>query len=497
MERLKNNIKSNAVWLLVLSLSSKAFAFMREVLLAYFFGVGVLLDAYNTGIAFSNTLLFIFSGGAFIPIIISHLISSKGKEENRKLNGFFIVLILLSFVFAFITMFLAPYFVGSSDISEDIILVVRITSFSTVFYALSSIIRAVLNSIDEYRFSGAQDLVMVSIIVLGILISSTGNSLFILSISLLIASLFRVLVQLPGIYKYKKKIEWGVKFDWGGIKYYSLSLFPMVLATTIPQFMVIVTRVISLEIGEGVVSSLSYADRTSELFKSIVAYSLGAVIIAPMSFALAKKKYADFNNLLHKSLVFSFWISTPLFFIFLLWGGELATLLYQRGEFGVEASRMTGIALSCYSISTLLSSPIYILMSAIYTLRDWKVVLRTSTIAVVISIIFMVLTYKWWGVVGVALSIGLYAVLTFILLYSYLSVRFDYNLSYSLMKSYRPILIINLVTFISGYLLYIVNPIFLGLVPFIFLGLSHYTKEDTYIQVKSVISEGLNRYNKV
>lgn len=484
-----NNIKSNAVVLLIFSLLSKALAFGREILLAYYFGVGLMLDAFNTGITFSNTLLFIFSGGAFIPILISFALAVKSREQKRELNGFLLILFVLSIIISLATVITAPYFVVNVNeaIRGDVILVLRLTAFSSTFYALSSIIRALLNSKGEYRFSGAQDFVMIFIILVGIFISQGGNSLVILSLSFLIASMFRVLVQIPMVYRYREDIFTGIEVRRGAIMNYASSLFPMMFATLIPQVMIIATRLLSSQIGEGVVSGLSYADRTSDLIKSIVAYSLGAVIVAPMAQHLQDGKYDRFMKLLNRSLLFAFFVSIPIFFIFMLWGKEIIYILYERGSFTSQATVITGTALSYYSIATLFSSPIFILMSAMYSSKNWKGVFLTTSIAVFVGLMFMLMTYKSMGVIGIAISLGIYSAITFTLLYVIILKMVGGLYKGDFLYALGKLFVVNLISFTLGYLMYGISPFLLLIIPVIYILISIITKEPLFKEIVDMV----------
>ncbi|MBI2356908.1 hypothetical protein HYV12_02580 [Candidatus Dojkabacteria bacterium] len=480
-----SNIKINALILLMFSLLAKAMAFGREILLAYFFGAGLLLDAFNSGIAFSNSLLFIFSGGAFIPILISFVLESKSESEKRKLNGFLLLLFLLSVIISIATIFLAPYFVGGVNeaIRADVMYVLRVTAFSSTFYALSSIVRAVLNSKGEYKYSGAQDFAMIVVIVVGIIFASKGNALHILSMSFLIASIFRVIVQIPAIITHKEHFSIGFTLDWTSLRQFSLSLFPMVFATLIPQIMIVMTRLISSHLGEGVISGLSYADRTSDLIKSIVAYSLGAVIVAPMAKYIQEGRKDKFMEILNKSLLFSFLISIPLFFLFLLWGREIIQILYQRGSFTAEATTVTGMALSYYSVATLFSSPIFILMSAMYSSKNWKGVISTATVSVLLGVLFMLTTYKSIGIIGVALSVGVYSLTTFIL--TYWVILRDVGIQYFqlLIPGLMKLFAVNGLTFITSYILYLYSPILVLLAPVLYLIISYKLREPLFLEL--------------
>lgn len=491
-----SSLKRNALVLLLLSLLSKGLAFLREILLAYYFGVGLLLDAFNTGTAFSNSLLFIFSGGAFIPLLISFVVSAEKKEERKGLNGFLIFLFALSVILSMSVVFFSPHLVSNvaPSIKDQVVTVLQITAFSSAFYALSSIIRAYLNAKNEYTLSGAQDFVMIGVILGGIVLSqSSNNPLEVLSYTFLISSIFRVIVQLPALYHHRKEIFVGVVFEKQHIYRYTNLLFPMVFATLIPQIMVITTRLISSHMGEGVVSALSYADRTSDLIKSIVAYSLGAVLVTPFAKYLTNGQKEKFFDLLNKSLLFSFFVSLPLFFIFLLWGQEIVQIIYQRGSFNLEATIITGRALSYYSIATLFSSPIFILMYAMYSMKSWKGVLFSTSISVIFGILFMYTTYSTLGIIGVTLGLGIYSLTAFIALYLTILRVNDLKFSKVFNLGLLKLVLVNLLTFITGYMLYIVNPVLIVIIPFIYILLSHKFKETTITEVFSLIRKGVEK----
>lgn len=491
-----SSIKKNAILLFLISVFAKGFAFLREILLAYYFGAGLLIDAYNAGITLSNSLLFLFSGGAFIPLLISFILDTQNVKDKKRLNGFFLFLISLSLLIVLVTYIFAPYLISSVNeaIRSDVVSVVRITAFATFFYALSSIIRAILNSYSEYKFSGAQDLVMTIVLVIGIFLAKDGRSLEVLSYTLLFASMFRVIIQVPSLVRASKNWVWDIELKIRSIFDYSRSFFPMILATLIPQIMIVSTRIVSSHLGEGVISGLSYADRTSDLVKSLVAYSLGAVIVAPLSKSLKNGDSDKFMKVLNKSLVYSFAVSIPLFFVFLFWGSDIVQLLYQRGSFTSDATAITGEALSYYAFATLFSSPIFVVMSAMYSSQNWKGVMLTTGIAVLVGTSFMFMTYQEWGIMAVALSLGVYSIITFVMLYSIVVRNHGIKYSLDLLQPILKLVAINFLSFTPAFFLYENNILYMALIPVIYIILSAISKEMVFVNTYKSSIKILKRF---
>jgi len=480
-----SNLKKEAVILFIFSGLSKILAFYREILLAAFFGTSLILDAYYAGTAFSNFLLFFFSGGAFIPLLISFYSKSQRKKS---LNLFFLMLFLLSFLLSCLTVLWGENILQgvSKDIRSQALVVLRLTSFSTIFYVVSSIMRAMLNSFGSYRWSGLQDFIMIVVVIVGIYLAKNNDALYILSVTFLVSSIFRVLVQLPAFVKNIGKIPLSVNWDFKSIIFYSKKFFPLMLVIMIPQLFIVYTRNVASGIDVGSLAGLAFAERTSDVAKSILAFSLGAVIVNPMSKMADNKNRGSFVGILNKALKYVFFLSIPLGLLFFFASEQIVEILYLRGNFGVNSLRIVSDSLKYYSLASLLSSPVYIVATALYTLGDWKTFLISATIGTISAYLFVWKLSVSLGVISITLGIGIYLFLFFLISYSFLSKGIDVKKFYlNTVKQF----LISLISFIAAGLMYYVLGVLVSLIILLllFVFLSYLFKEEVFVEIVGIL----------
>lgn len=457
-------LKWEAAVLAVFSVLAKGLSFGKEIILASFFGAGAILDSYYAGTAFSMFLLFFFSGGAFVPLIISFYSKAK-KSDMGSLNTFLLSLLLLSVLLSLLTIVAGEYitFGVRESIKEHTLVVLRITSFASVFYVMSSIIRAMLNAVGKYRASGLQDIIMTVVFIVGAILARSGDAYQILAISFLIGSLARVLVQIPTLLANWRLFSWDVVFDWKSLYRYYRSFLPLMIAVMIPQVFIVLTKNIGASLDDGALSAISFAERTSDLTRSIVATSLGAVLVASFAKMFSTTKRKEFGNLLLKSLSFVMFFSIPISLLFLLYGVEIISFIYGRGNFTGESIVVAGNALKIYSISSLLSSPIYIIVTGLYSSQNTKLFIKTSVISVGAGAVFLVLALPQLGVYALPGATGIYS-LFFFMVSGIETLRYGGRTLLDFFSRTKTLWFINIISFGIGYILFTSTNIIFGLI---------------------------------
>src|SRR6056297_2438102 len=108
------SLKKNAFWITAVTLISKIFGFGRQMLLAHFFGVSYIVDAYLMAIAIPSILLGTITNSisvTYIPVY-TEIDEKHGKKAS---NNFTSNISLLSLIFSLIVTTAGVFF------SEEIV----------------------------------------------------------------------------------------------------------------------------------------------------------------------------------------------------------------------------------------------------------------------------------------------------------------------------------------------------------------------------------------
>jgi putative peptidoglycan lipid II flippase len=141
---------------MVITLLSRIFGFIRDAVIAWSFGAGFISDIFFVAFRIPNLIRRLFSEGvlslAFIPVFIEYL-STKGKKEAFQLArsaflSFFLILAMVTtagifFADVLVTVF-APGFVSSPEKFALTVSLTRIMLPFIIFIGLSAICMGII-----------------------------------------------------------------------------------------------------------------------------------------------------------------------------------------------------------------------------------------------------------------------------------------------------------------------------------------------------------------
>jgi putative peptidoglycan lipid II flippase len=94
----------------------------------------------------------------------------------------------------------------------------------------------------------------------------------------------------------------------------------------------------------------------------------------------------------------------------------IVALLFKRGAFGPQATKLTAAALLYYSTGLWAFSAVRILYNTFYALQDTKTPVKMAILSIIANAVFGVVLMKPMGHAGLALSLSLASVLNLLLL---------------------------------------------------------------------------------
>ena len=156
---------------------SRISGYLRDILIAFFLGTGLIADAFFVAFRIPNTFRRLFSEGtfnaAFVPSYTNEQRFGKKKSDIFANQVFNLLLIILLFLVILIEIFapffvslLAPGFTGNEKKIDLAIELTRITFPFLLFVSLASFFAAILNSHNKFALSAAAPTVLNIILIL-------------------------------------------------------------------------------------------------------------------------------------------------------------------------------------------------------------------------------------------------------------------------------------------------------------------------------------------
>jgi len=412
------------------TLLSRIFGLVRDVVLAWFFGAGLLSDAFFVAFRIPNLLRRLFAEGslsiAFIPVFTEYL-TNQGREEAFKMARSAVRLLsILLAIIAVVGILTAPLIVriiapGFSSSPEKFLLTVTLTRIMFPYIFLVSLVAlsmGILNVLGHFAAPAlAPVLLNIAIICSVFLISPhMADPVTGLAVGVLIGGVLQLMLQMPflikkGFYFWQKATLYHP-----GLKRVGALMLPAVFGAAVYQISILVDTFLASLLAEGSISYLYYADRMVQFPLGIFAIAAATAVLPSLSRQAAEKDLAAFKNTFSYAVKLVFFIIIPSMVGLIVLREPIIALLFKRGAFDAETTRLTADALLYYAVGLWAFSAVRIVVNAFYALQDTKTPVQMAVISVIAKIVLGVILMQWLAHGGLALSTSLASMLNFGLL---------------------------------------------------------------------------------
>jgi putative peptidoglycan lipid II flippase len=409
---------------------SRVLGLARDMVLAFFFGTGMTMDAFVAAFRIPNLLRRLFAEGSltivFIPVFTEYL-TNKTRKEAFDLAR--IVLTLLTLVLAGVTLMgvlFAPWIVriqawgfGDTGVKYDLTVFLTRITFPYIFLiSLVALFMGVLNSLRHFSAPAAAPIFLnVGIIGAAYLISPHLTQPIVgVAIGVLIGGMLQVGLQIPWILKEGLKLIPRWRLDHPAVKRIGLLMLPAIFGSAVYQLNTYMGTLFASFLVEGSVSWLYYADRLVQFPLGVFAIAISTAALPSLSTQAARKDLEEFGDTLNHSLRLVFFIILPCMVGLIILGNPIIEVFFERGEFDAKSTLMTNQALFFYTLGLWAFSGTRIMVAAFYALQDTKTPVKVAFVAFVA---YAVLGLALMGPLrhgGLAFALSLASALHFFLL---------------------------------------------------------------------------------
>ena len=424
--RLPNIVKAVGLVTLI-SAIGKILGFVREAIIAAFFGTSGTADVFFVA-NMIPTLLYtvigitIYSG--IIPIYLEEKEKSQAKADGKisVLGTLFLVFALFITAVAFVfsdqlVKIVAPGF--SPEQLELTSLLTKIMLPSIIFYTLTTIATGVLNAHKRFVAPALTGSAQSIIVILSTFILAERFGVAGLAIGVLLGTVFQFLIQYPSLSRYDIRLNFSFRKEKDTIKTTLIMFYPIIISSLAVQINGLTDRMISSGLDEGSVSSLNYASKLMQLPLSVILAPLISVLY-PSIVEAAIRNMKDFVEIVIKGAKAISYISIPFIIVMVVCGQELIELAFERGAFDRDATMMTVNVFIFYSLGLVFLGLRDYLMNCLYALKKTKFAMYTSIIMVLTYVILSVILSKFFQASGIAIATSVASLLQTVFLMYFL-----------------------------------------------------------------------------
>ena len=142
---------------------------------------------------------------------------------------------------------------------------------------------------------------------------------------------------------------------------------------------------------DGSVSWLYSAERMTELPLGLIGVAIGTVILPSLSARHAEQDQAKFRSMIDWAARIIMLVGIPASIALFMLSTPIIQALFQRGEFTVEDTHMTALALQCMSAGVISFMLIKVFAPGFYAQQDTKTPVRVGLMAVAANAILNVM----------------------------------------------------------------------------------------------------------
>jgi putative peptidoglycan lipid II flippase len=346
------------------TLLSRILGYIRDAVIAWYFGAGHSSDAFIAAFRIPNLLRKLFGEGAisnaFIPVLTDYL-TRDGKDEGLRLarSALFVLSILLV-ALSILGVLLAPLIVkviapGFFDSPGKIPLTITLTRimFPYIFFiGLVALCMGILNVFGHFAAPAlAPVLLNVAIICAVIFICPyLSNPVMGLAIGVIIGGVLQLGLQLPFLIRKGLILRPKGKLFHPGLKKIGALMPPIILGGAVYQVNVLVGGLLGSLLQEGSVSYLYFADRLVQFPLGIFAIAAATAVLPSLSRQAARNDIDALKNTFGYALRLIIFLTIPSMVGLIILREPIVALLFQRGEFSSLATQLTAQALLYYAM---------------------------------------------------------------------------------------------------------------------------------------------------
>ncbi len=409
---------------------SRVLGLVRDMVLAAFFGTGMVADAFVVAFKIPNLFRRLFAEGSltisFIPVFTEYLTLKSKQDAFEMARVVFGILALILVVLSIAGVACAPWIVrlqafgfgASGEKYELTVLLTRIT-FPYIFcISIVAFFMGVLNSLRHFGAPAAAPIFLnLGIIGAAFLISPFCERPVVgVAIGVIVGGVLQVALQIPWIMKSGLKImpKWGPRHP--AVKKIGLLLLPTVFGSAVYQLNSYVGTLLASLLAEGSVSWLYFADRLVQYPLGVFGIALGTAVLPSLAGQGVRREYEEFENTVSYSLRLVFFITLPATAGLIVLGEPLIRVLLQRHAFSETSTIMTARALFYYVLGLWAYAGIRVVVPAFYALQDTKTPVKAAVVALVVNFAAALVLMRPLGHGGIALALSVSSSVQFCLL---------------------------------------------------------------------------------
>ncbi|HUH67125.1 MAG TPA: murein biosynthesis integral membrane protein MurJ [Syntrophales bacterium] len=380
---------------------SRIFGFLRDMVVAAFFGAGLTTDAFFIAFRIPNVLRRLIGEGSltvsFVPVFTECL---KNKKEEAyeladvaftALSIILVIVSILGVIFSplIVTLQVPGWYIKHPSHYHLTVFLNRLMFPYIFFMALVALCMGILNSLRHFAAPALSPVILnISMILAALLLRDYfAEPVIALAIGVMVGGILQLAMQWPFLIKLGVRLKPNFNFGHPGLKKIVLLLLPAAFGASVYQINVVVGGILASFLPTGSVSYLYYADRMVELPLGLFGIAIGTAALPSFSLQVANGDFHDLKRTISFSLRLVLFVTVPAMLALIVLAVPIISVLFERGVFSAVSTFLTAQALVCYAVGLWAFSVIRVIVSAFYSLQDAKSPMKAAIVALLVNVV--------------------------------------------------------------------------------------------------------------
>jgi putative peptidoglycan lipid II flippase len=404
---------------------SQVAGLVRQILVAYHFGTGPSMDAFNAAIVLPNLFFSLIAGGAlasaFVPTFTTLLTKDDRPGAWRLVSSLANLVSLILISISLLAALLAPQIVHliwphyQQALAVQLLRILLITS---AVFGVSGIVSGILNAHQRFLIPALASSMYWLGWIIGLIFFVPSIGILGLAWGAVLGSCLHLGIQLPGLFRLPERLYTPtLGFKNPDVREVALLMGPRLIGVATIQLNLLVNTIIANYLPAGSLTALNYAFPIMTVPLVIIGSGIGFASLPTFSAQVARGEIGELKNSITAALRGILFLSLPATLGLILLAQPLIASFFQYGKFTLQSTDWVSWALILYTIGLVGHATLEVVVRAFYALHDTKTPALVGAGAMIANLImsivlaFLFTRIGWIALGGLALSTSLAAYL--------------------------------------------------------------------------------------
>ena len=389
-------------------IASKLLGFVREMVMAAYFGRGIESDAYVTAYGILSLFTLLFTAGissTFIPIYTRLRLRSGDKGANRYASNVLSLYCVAGLLTSVVAYLVAPWLAGLvyQGSAEGVALATELSRLmypTIAFWAMTGVLCNVLNAREKFIPEQLLGFVLSACLITACVVFKEIHAV---AIAVAVMAVIQFLILLPflrGEFHYYP----GIRLGDASLKRTFLLAIPALISMAFDEINHTVDRMVGSSLGLGVVTSLNKSYSLVATVLGVLIVPITTIMFSRLSKFAARGDRKTFMKTVRQSLETIALVTLPVIAVCMVMSKDIIAIAFQRGQFTAEDTAFTAPVFAFYIMGVIFFGMRNFLTRVYYSIQNTRTPMRVGIVAVCINIALNLTLSRFLGAVGLTLA---------------------------------------------------------------------------------------------